>query len=112
MESCSVVFEENDGSQVAQFHVCDVDNEEPQDAIRRMGFGFYRPIEIHQEAPQEGPSSTQVETSSSSQDEPAPTLEANDAPSQDQHQDPPNGDQVDIQEPSSQIGRASCRERV
>ena len=26
IESCSVVFEENDGSQVAQFHVSDVDD--------------------------------------------------------------------------------------
>ncbi|MCY0495685.1 hypothetical protein OVV82_26455, partial [Klebsiella pneumoniae] len=47
VESCSVRFDENDGSQVAQFHVCDVANEEPQDAIRRMGVGFFRPIEIH-----------------------------------------------------------------
>ena len=26
IESCSVVFDENDGSQVAQFHVSDVDD--------------------------------------------------------------------------------------
>ena len=34
VESCSVEFDENDGSQVAQFHVRDVDDEAPQDAIR------------------------------------------------------------------------------
>ena len=45
IESCSVVFEENDGSQLAQFHVSNVDNEIPQDSTRRMGVGFFRPIE-------------------------------------------------------------------
>ena len=47
IEPSGVVFEENDGSQVAQFHVSDVDVEIPQDAIRRMGMGFFHPIEGH-----------------------------------------------------------------
>ena len=96
VESCSVEFDENDGSQVAQFHVCDVDNEEPQEAIRRMGVGFHRPIEIHHEPPQASPSSTHVETPSS-QVEVAPSMEANDAPTQEQVQGPP---QVDQDQPS------------
>ena len=106
VESCSVRFDENDGSQVAQFHVCDVDNEEPQDAIRRMGVGFYRPVEIHHEPPQASTSSTQVEITSS-QVEPAPSMEANEAPIQEQVQDPPQVDQVAMQEPSSPIVDAS-----
>jgi hypothetical protein len=109
VESCSVEFDENDGSQVAQFHVRDVDNEEPQDAIRRMGVGFFRPVEIHHERPQAiqaSPSSTQVEIPSS-QVEPAPTMEAHDAPIQEQVQDPPQVDQVAMQEPSTHIVEAS-----
>jgi hypothetical protein len=47
-ESCSVVFEENDSSQGGRDVIsCDVDDEIPQDAIRRMGVGFFRPIEGH-----------------------------------------------------------------
>ncbi|KAK1615692.1 hypothetical protein QYE76_021209 [Lolium multiflorum] len=46
IESCSVKFEENDGSQVGQVDVCAGD-EIPQDAIVRMGVGFFRPIEGH-----------------------------------------------------------------
>ena len=106
IESCDVRFDENDGSQVAQFHVCDVDNEEPQDAIRRMGIGFHHPVEIHYESPQASPSSIQVEASSS-QVETAPIMEANDAPPQEHVQDPPHVDQVAMQEPSSPIVDAS-----
>ena len=102
-----MVFDENDGSQVAQFHVRDVDDEQPQDAVRRMGVGFFHPIDINHEVPQEGPSSTHVETSSSSQVEPSPTLEANDAPTQAQVQDPPHVDQVARKEPSSPFVDAS-----
>jgi hypothetical protein len=44
-----VVFEENDSSQGGGRDVVasDVDDEIPQDAIRRMGVGFFRPIEGH-----------------------------------------------------------------
>ena len=63
IESCSVTFEENDGSQVAQPHVSGVDVEIPQDAIRRMGVGFFRPTEGHLLVDQEGLCSTQVEPS-------------------------------------------------
>ena len=64
IESCSVVFEENDGSQVAQFHVSDVDDLIPQEAIRRMGVGFFRPVEDTLVVDREGQCSTQVEPSS------------------------------------------------
>jgi hypothetical protein len=42
-----VVFKENDSSQGGRDVACDVDDEIPQDAIRRMGMGFIRPIEGH-----------------------------------------------------------------
>jgi hypothetical protein len=63
-ESCSVVFEENDSSQGEQDVTCDVDDEIPLDAIRRMCVGFIRPIEGHIVADQEELCSTQVEPSS------------------------------------------------
>ena len=64
IESSSVVFEENDGSQVAQPNVSSEDVEIPQDAIRRMGVGFFCPIEGHLLADREELCSTQVEPSS------------------------------------------------
>ena len=44
---------------------CDVDDEMPQDAIRRMGAGFIRPVEEPLVADREEQCSTQVEPSSS-----------------------------------------------
>ncbi|KAK1643102.1 hypothetical protein QYE76_060907 [Lolium multiflorum] len=86
IESCSVKFEENDGSQVGQVDVCAGD-EIPQDAIVRMGVGFFRPIEGHGVASREGLCSTTVEPSSS-QHQQTPSSEANDAPTQEQEQHP------------------------
>ncbi|KAK1692254.1 hypothetical protein QYE76_008951 [Lolium multiflorum] len=86
IESCSVKFEENDGSQVGQVDVCAGD-EIPQDAIVRMGVGFFRPIEGHGVASREGLCSTTVEPSSS-QHQQTPSLEANGAPTQEQEQNP------------------------
>ncbi|KAK1692301.1 hypothetical protein QYE76_008998 [Lolium multiflorum] len=88
IESSSVKFEENDGSQVGQVDVCAGD-EIPQDAIVRMGVGFFRPIEGHGVASREGLCSTTVEPSSS-QHQKTPSSEANDAPIQEQEQDPPS----------------------
>ncbi|KAK1603351.1 hypothetical protein QYE76_018030, partial [Lolium multiflorum] len=88
IESCSVRFEENDGSQVGQVDVCAGD-EIPQDAIVRMGVGFFRPIEGHGVASREGLCSTTVEPSSS-QHQQTPSLEANDAPTQEQEENPPS----------------------
>ncbi|KAK1649920.1 hypothetical protein QYE76_067725 [Lolium multiflorum] len=88
IESCSVKFEENDGSQVGQVDVCAGD-EIPQDAIVRMGVGFFRPIEGHGVASREELCSTTVEPSSS-QHQQTPSLEANNAPTQEQEQNPPS----------------------
>lgn len=59
-----MVFEENDGSCAEQVGVCDADVEIPQDAIRRMGMGFFRPIEEPLVADREGQCSTHIEPSS------------------------------------------------
>ncbi|KAK1626770.1 hypothetical protein QYE76_001085 [Lolium multiflorum] len=91
IESCSVTFEENDGSQVGQVDVCAGD-EIPQDAIVRMGVGFFRPIEGHGVASREELCSTTVEPSSS-QHQQTPSLEANDAPTQEQEENPPSHEQ-------------------
>ena len=87
IESSSVVFEENDGSQVGQVDMC-ADDEIPQDAIGRMGVGFFRPIEGHLVADREELCSTQVEPSSS-QHQQTPAAGANDASIQRQAADPP-----------------------
>ena len=87
VESCSVKFDENDDSQVAQPNVSSEDVEIPQEAIGRMGVGFFRPIEGHLVADREELCSTQVEPSSS-QDQQAPAAGANNAPNQGQTQDP------------------------
>ena len=63
-----------------------------------MGVGFLRPIEGHLLADQEELCSTQVEPSSSQDNQ---ANGANDAPTQEQAQDPPIIDQVALQEPSS-----------
>ncbi|KAK1606347.1 hypothetical protein QYE76_030020 [Lolium multiflorum] len=91
IESCSVRFEENDSSQVGKVDVCAGD-EIPQDAIVRMGVGFFRPIEGHGVASREELCSTTVEPSSS-QHQQTPSLEANDAPTQEQEENPPSHEQ-------------------
>ena len=62
-ETCNVEFDENNGSQVEQSGTCDVGDEIPPQAIRRMGVGFILPIEEPLLAKGEGQSSTQVEPS-------------------------------------------------
>ena len=103
IESCSVVFEKNDGSQVAQFHVSDVD-EIPQEAIRRMGVGFFRPIEETLVADREGQCYTQVEPSSTQENH---ANEEPIAPTQEQVEDLQPLDQVATQEPNSPFFDAS-----
>jgi hypothetical protein len=86
-ESCSVVFEENDSSQRGQDVVaCDVDDEIPQDAIRRMGVGFFCPIEGHLVADREGLCSTQVKPSSTQAQQASPE-EATNALTEEQDKD-------------------------
>jgi hypothetical protein len=60
-------FDEDNGSHVGQSGVCDVDDEMPSDVIRRMGVGFFRPIEEPLMMEEEEPYSS-LEEPSSSQD--------------------------------------------
>ena len=60
-ETCNVEFDENNGSQVEQSGLCDVGDEIPPQAIRRMGIGQILPIEEPLVAEGEGQCSTQVE---------------------------------------------------
>ena len=54
-------FDENNGSQVEQSGTCDVGDEIPPQAIRRMGVGHILPIEEPLVAEGEGQCSTRVE---------------------------------------------------
>jgi hypothetical protein len=65
VEVSNVIFNENDGSRVEQSGVCDIGDEIPPHAIRRMDVGHLIPIEEHLLAEGEGQCSTQVEPSSS-----------------------------------------------
>ena len=89
---------------MAQSHVSNVDVEIPQDAIRRMGVGFFHPIEGHLLADREELCSTQVEPSSTQENQ---ANGANNTPAQEQAQDPPIIDKVAMQEPSSSSHDAS-----
>jgi hypothetical protein len=64
-EVSNVRFDENDGSGVEQSDVCDVGDEIPPQAIRRMGVGHLIPIEEHILTEGEGLCSIQVESSPS-----------------------------------------------
>ena len=87
VDSCSVVFDENDGSQVGQVDVC-ADDEIPQDAIGRVGVELLHPTEGHLVADREELCSTQVEPSSS-QIPQASSEGATNAPTEEQLVDPP-----------------------
>jgi hypothetical protein len=65
IEVSNMGFDENDSSHVEQSGVCDVGDEIPPQAIRRMGVGHLIPIEEHLLAEGEGLCSTQVELSPS-----------------------------------------------
>ena len=104
IESCKVEFEENIGSQVAQPNVSSEDVEIPQEAIGRMGVGFFRPIEGHLVADREELCSTQVEPSSSQDNQ---VNGVSNAPNLDQVQDPSIVDQCVSQESSSSSHDAS-----
>ena len=62
-ETCNVEFDENNGSQVEQSGTCDIGDEIPPQAIRRMGIGQILPFEEPLVAEGEGQCSTQVEPS-------------------------------------------------
>ena len=97
-------FDENNGSQVEQSGTCDVGDEIPPQAIRRMGIGHILPIEEPLVAEGEGQCSTQVEPSPPQ--DPHASEEQSEAPQppeqeqgQDQPQDggePPNDAQGQV----------------
>jgi len=62
-ETCNVEFDKNNGSQVEQSGSCDVGDEIPPQAIRRMGVGHILPTEEPLVAEGEGQSSIQVDPS-------------------------------------------------
>ncbi|KAK1698193.1 hypothetical protein QYE76_014890 [Lolium multiflorum] len=109
--SCDVVFLEDNGSQVEQVVPCVAGNDDdPSSAIKHMGIGHIRPMEVHNDdqgdgvevssSPQVESSSTQVEPSSatqdvsSTQDEPHPE-------EQEESPQPTEQDHDDDQETSS-----------
>jgi hypothetical protein len=78
VEVSNMRFDENDGSCVEQSGVCDVGDEMPPLAIRRMGVGHLIPIEEHLLVEGEGLCSTQVEPSpSQAQQAPQGPIDAN-----------------------------------
>src|SRR5215216_3289705 len=62
-ETCNVEFDENNVSQVEKSDTCDVGDEIPPQAIRRMGVGHILPIEEPLVSEGEGECSPQVEPS-------------------------------------------------
>ena len=83
-----------------QVGVCDVGDAIPSEAIRRMGVGFFRPVEEPLVADREGQCSTQVEPSSTQENH---ANEEPIAPTQEQVEGPQPLDQVAMQEPNSPI---------
>jgi hypothetical protein len=86
-------FDENNGSQVEHSGLCDVGDEIPPQAIRRMGVGQILPIEEPLVAEGEGQCSTQVEPSL--KQDPHASEEQSEGPQpseQDQGQDQPHDD--------------------
>jgi hypothetical protein len=60
-ETSNVKFDEDNGSHVRQSGVCDVGDGITTQSIKRMGVGFFRPIEEHLLAEGDVQCSTQVE---------------------------------------------------
>jgi hypothetical protein len=81
-----VKFDEHNGSQVGQVDLGDVGDEMPPQAIRRMGVGFFRPVEEPLVVEGEGQCSTHVE--------PSPNQDPND----DNHGQETRHQQEDVQE--------------
>ncbi|KAK1598821.1 hypothetical protein QYE76_017052, partial [Lolium multiflorum] len=109
--SCDVVFLEDNGSQVEQVAPCVADNDDdPSSAIKHMGIGHIRPMEVHNDdqddgvdvssTPQVEPSSTQAEPSSATQE---PSSTQDESQSEEQEEDPHSTEQDhdDDQETSS-----------
>ncbi|KAK1661354.1 hypothetical protein QYE76_049513 [Lolium multiflorum] len=109
--SCDVEFLEDNGSQVEQFDPCVAGNDDdPSSAIKHMGIGHIRPMEIHSDDQDDGievsstaqvePSSTQAEPSSATQ-EPSSTQDESHSEEQEESPHPTEQDHDDDQETSS-----------
>ncbi|KAK1664604.1 hypothetical protein QYE76_052763 [Lolium multiflorum] len=109
--SCDVVFLEDNGSQVEQVVPCVAGNDDdPSSAIKHMGIGHIRPMEVHNDdqgdgvevssSPQVEPSSTQVEPSSATQDL-SSTQDEPHSEEQEESPQPTEQDHDDDQETSS-----------
>ncbi|KAK1699023.1 hypothetical protein QYE76_015720 [Lolium multiflorum] len=109
--SCDVVFLEDNGSQVEQVVPCVAGNDDdPSSAIKHMGIGHIRPMEVHNDDQDDGvdvsstaqvePSSTQAEPSSATQE---PSSTQDESRSEEQEEDPHSTEQDhdDDQETSS-----------
>ncbi|KAK1646456.1 hypothetical protein QYE76_064261 [Lolium multiflorum] len=94
--SCDVVFLEDNGSQVEQVVPCVAGNDDdPSSAIKHMGIGHIRPMEVHNDdqddgvdvssTPQVEPSSTQAEPSSATQE---PSSTQDESQFEEQEEDP------------------------
>ncbi|KAK1684589.1 hypothetical protein QYE76_045437 [Lolium multiflorum] len=109
--SCDVEFLEDNGSQVEQFDPCVAGNDDdPSSAIKHMGIGHIRPMEIHSDDQDDGieisstaqvePSSTQAEPSSATQ-EPSSTQDESHSEEQEESPHSTEQDHDDDQETSS-----------
>ncbi|KAK1645576.1 hypothetical protein QYE76_063381, partial [Lolium multiflorum] len=109
--SCDVVFLEDNGSQVEQVVPCVAGNDDdPSSAIKHMGIGHIRPMEIHNDDQDDGievsstaqvePSSTQAEPSSATQ-EPSSTQDESHSEEQEESPHSTEQDHDDDQETSS-----------
>ncbi|KAK1687097.1 hypothetical protein QYE76_047945 [Lolium multiflorum] len=109
--SCDVVFLEDNGSQVEQVVPCVAgNNDDPSSAIKHMGIGHIRPMEVHNDDQDDGvevsssaqvePSSTQAEPSSATQ-EPSSTQDESHSEEQEENPHTTEQDHDDDQETSS-----------
>ncbi|KAK1604290.1 hypothetical protein QYE76_027963, partial [Lolium multiflorum] len=109
--SCDVVFLEDNGSQVEQVVPCVAgNNDDPSSAIKHMGIGHIRPMEVHNDDQDDGvevsslaqvePSSTQAKPSSATQ-EPSSTQDESHSEEQEENPHTTEQDHDDDQETSS-----------
>jgi hypothetical protein len=102
VEASNMRFNENDGSHVEKSGVCDVGDEIPPQAIRRMGVGHLIPIEEHLLAEGKGLCSTQVEPSpSQALQAPKGSIDANQRQALDPHPSKQGQDQDQVNDGES-----------
>jgi hypothetical protein len=113
VEVSNMRFDENDDSHVEKVCVCDVGDEIPPRAIRRMGVGHLIPIEEQILAKGEGLCSTQVEPSlSQAQQSPQYPIDTNQRQALDPHpsEQDQDQDQVDGGESSPMVDQGQARD--